>query len=187
MKPPDRIVAGPILLRRYRSADVDRLLATINESLEHLSPWMPWAQEQNTRVGVARFVASAEDGWNAGSDFNYGIWSRNEEEFVGGCGLHARIGAGAMEIGYWIAKKHARRGYATEAARALTDAALDMPTITRAEIHCDEANVHSAAVARALGYRLDRIQTDEIQAPAEIGREMVWVLPKGSAEARGSA
>ena len=185
MKPPDRIVAGPILLRRYRSADVDKLLVTINESLEHLSPWMPWAQEQNTRVGVATFVAGCEDGWKAGSDFNYGIWSRNEEEFVGGCGLHARIGAGAIEIGYWIAQKHTRRGYATRAARALIEAALAMPTITRVEIHCDEANVHSAAVARALGYRLDRIQTDEIQAPGEIGREMVWVLPKGSA-AKGS-
>jgi RimJ/RimL family protein N-acetyltransferase len=147
---------------------------------------MPWAKEPNNALGVAGFVARAEGGWTAGSDFNYGIWSTNEAELVGGCGLHARIGAGAMEIGYWIAQKHTRRGYATEAARALTEAAFNMPTITRVEIHCDEANVRSAAVAKALGYRLDRIQPDEIQAPGEIGREMVWVLPKGSAEAAGS-
>ena len=53
-----------------------------------------------------------------------------------------------------------------------------MPTITRVEIHCDQANVHSTAIARALGYRLNRIQDDEIQAPAEIGREMVWVVSR---------
>jgi RimJ/RimL family protein N-acetyltransferase len=182
MKPPDRIAAGPVLLRRIRKADVDTLLATINESLEHLRPWMPWAQAPNSRAGVADFVAAAEDGWNEGTEFNYGIWSKKEEELVGGCGLHARIGIDALEIGYWIAEKHTRRGYATEAARALTQVALDMPTIKRVEIHCDQANVHSSAIAKALGYRLDRIQDDEVQAPAEIGREMVWVVSKEGVE-----
>jgi RimJ/RimL family protein N-acetyltransferase len=185
MTPPERIAAGSILLTRVTPADVDTLLATINESLEHLRPWMPWAQSPNTRDGVARFVATAEDGWNKDTDFDYGIRSRNEEVLVGGCGLHARIGQGAVEIGYWVAEKHTRRGYATAAARALTEAALNMPTITRVEIHCDEANVRSAAVAKTLGYLLDRIQSDEVQAPGEIGREMVWVLPKGNADARG--
>jgi RimJ/RimL family protein N-acetyltransferase len=176
--PPDRIATGPLLLRRVTAADIDALLATINDSLEHLRPWMPWAQAPNTQAGVAGFVASAENGWRKRTDFNYGIWTGNEQELIGGCGLQARIGVGGLEIGYWVAQKHTRRGYATEAARALTHAALKMPTITRVEIHCDEANVHSAAVARTLGYRLDRIQDDEVQTPAEIGREMVWVLSK---------
>ena len=43
------------------------------------------------------------------------------------------------------------------------------------EIHCDEANVRSAAVPRRLGYRLDRIEDDEVTAPAETGRSMVWI------------
>ena len=175
VEPPDRIDAGPILLRRYTSADVDILLATINANLEHLRPWMPWAQAPNTRADVGDFVTRAESGWHEGTDFHYGIVTRTEEELVGGCGLHARIGPGALEIGYWIAQTHARRGYATEAARALTLAALSMPTVMRVEIHCDEANVHSAAIPKVLGYRLDRIRDDEIEAPAEIGREMVWV------------
>jgi RimJ/RimL family protein N-acetyltransferase len=175
LKPPDTIATQRLTLRRLGSADVDALLAAINDSLDHLRPWMPWAQEPNTRERVATFVASAEEGWLEGAQFNYGIWSREPNELVGGCGLHSRIGVGALEIGYWIAQKHTRRGYATEAAGALTRAALDMPTIRRVEIHCDEANVHSAAIPRALGYRLDSVREDAIRAPAEIGREMVWV------------
>jgi len=45
------------------------------------------------------------------------------------------------------------------------------------EIHCDKANVRSQAVPRRLGYHLDRIEADDIKAPAEIGRSMVWIFP----------
>ena len=48
--------------------------------------------------------------------------------------------------------------------------------IQRAEIHCDEANVASAAVPRRLGYHLDRIVPDEVEAPGEVGRSMIWVM-----------
>jgi RimJ/RimL family protein N-acetyltransferase len=63
----------------------------------------------------------------------------------------------------------------TAAARALTAAALAVEGISRVEIHCDEANVRSAAVARRLGYRLDRIVPDHVSAPADLGRSMIWV------------
>ena len=139
---------------------------------------MSWAQEPHTRAGQADFIARAEQGWEAGSDFNYGIWSEDEQELRGGCGLHARIGPGALEIGYWVARKHTGRGYAKAAARALTQAALSLPGITRVEIYCDEANVRSAAIPRALGYRLDRVDEDEIRAPREVGRGMVWVFDR---------
>jgi RimJ/RimL family protein N-acetyltransferase len=44
------------------------------------------------------------------------------------------------------------------------------------EIHCDEANVRSAAVPRRLGYRLDRVEDGDRTAPADTGRRMIWVL-----------
>jgi hypothetical protein len=80
-----------------------------------------------------------------------------------------------MEIGYWIDVRYAGRGLGTEAARMLTDVALALPGVTRAEIHCDEANQASAAIPRKLGYRLDRIEPHEPEAPGEQGRRMVWV------------
>ena len=45
----------------------------------------------------------------------------------------------------------------------------------RVEIHCDEANVRSAAIPERLGYRLDRIEDDEIATPGETGRSMIWI------------
>jgi len=57
----------------------------------------------------------------------------------------------------------------------LTDAALAIDDVDRVEIHCDQANVRSAAVPERLGYRLDRIEDDEIVVPGETGRSMIWV------------
>jgi len=49
---------------------------------------------------------------------------------VGSCGLGRRA-SGAVELGYWIARPHWGRGFATEAARALIDiaCALRLPAL----------------------------------------------------------
>jgi RimJ/RimL family protein N-acetyltransferase len=54
----------------------------------------------------------------------------------------------------------------------------------RVEIHCDEANVRSAAVPRRLGYRLDRIEDDRVSAPGDLGRSMIWVWPPDQVDGR---
>ena len=91
-----------------------------------------------------------------------------------------------MEIGYWLRADATGRGIVTAAARALTDAAPALPGVDRVEIHCDEANVRSAAVPRRLGYRLDRIEPDHISAPGDLGRSMIWVSRRSSSAATAS-
>lgn len=87
-------------------------------------------------------------------------------------GLHDRSGGGAVEIGYWCHVDHLGRGVATRAARALTALPAGLPTVDRVEIHCDEANLRSAAVARRLGYRLDRVEAAGVRAPGS--RAAAW-------------
>src|SRR5215212_3058492 len=139
---------------------------------------MAWADDEaTTPERRAAYLARCERGWEDGSDFSFLVLDPEERTVLGGCGLHRRIGPGAIEIGYWVHTDHGGRGIATALARALTGAALALPDVERVEIHCDEANVRSAAVSRRLGYRLDRIEGDEVTAPAETGRSMVWVRP----------
>jgi RimJ/RimL family protein N-acetyltransferase len=171
------VQTGPLLLRQMEPDDAVAIAAAVGNSLEHLRPWMPWATKESAdhRNQLARIVEAGEM-WAAGTDFLYLMMADQGRAMAGTIGLHRGVGDGGMEIGYWVAVDHLRRGYATEASRALTQIALGLPGVRRVEIHCDEANVASAAVPRKLGYRLDRTETVEPEAPGEKGRRMIWVF-----------
>jgi RimJ/RimL family protein N-acetyltransferase len=182
--------------------DAGAIAAAVGVSLEHLRPWMPWATPEaaDLRTQLVR-VAEADELWDTGTGFIYVIIARDTEpggplsqagyggdpdgEFVGTIGMHRRAVDDAVEIGYWIAADKTRRGYATAAARVLTPVALELSGTRRVEIHCDEANTASAAIPRKLGYRLDRVEAHEREAPGERGRRMIWVWDRGESPAAG--
>lgn len=120
-------------------------------------------------------ISEAEEMWEAGADYTYSVFAVGDGALAGSIGLHRRVGDGGIEIGYWIAEGAIGRGYATAAAAALTSVALTLPGVERVEIHCDEANAASAAIPRKLGYRLERMEAHEPEAPGEKGRRMIWV------------
>lgn len=173
--PPERIDAGRLRLRRWRVADAELVTRLVVENLDHLRPWMPWAQTTPTVEEERGFLERVHRGWEARTDFGYAA-ALPSGEHIGGFGLHTRQGPGTLEIGYWIAAAHTGRGHATAASRALTGAALALPGIDRVEIRCDEANRASAAVPRKLGYRLIEVIDRPSAAPGETGRGMIWVM-----------
>ena len=186
--PPELVEAGLLVLRRVSARDAGAIAAAVGASLDHLRPWMAWAAPEAADPRTQRVrVAEADEMWEAGTDYIYSVITADEETLVGAIGMHRRIGDGGIEIGYWIAAQQTRRGFATAAAEALTPVALGMTGVARVEIHCDEANVASNAIPRKLGYRLDRIDDHEPEAPGEHGRRLIWVRevsdPRTPAEA----
>jgi RimJ/RimL family protein N-acetyltransferase len=187
--PPERMpTASGGVLRRARPGDAEAFARAVAESLDHLRRWMPWAVPVATEASVQRDrLVMADASWADGTDYQYAILPADEHRIIGGCGLMRRIGPGAVEIGYWVHVEHTGHGHATAAARALTDAAWALPDVERVEIHCDEANLASAAVPARLGYRLDRTEDGEPEAPATSGRSMIWIAerPRGVRTASG--
>ena len=163
-------------LCRLRDIDGAQMALAIRESLQHLRPWMPWASEAAAQPQAQRERRrEAEQQWTEGSDYHYALRSHSSDVVIGAFGLHRRVGPGAIEIGYWIHVDWTGQGHATASAAALTAAALALPDIDRVEIHTDEANTISAAIPRRLGYRLDRVESRQPQAPAETGRHQIWI------------
>jgi RimJ/RimL family protein N-acetyltransferase len=173
--PPERIELSAIdaVVRRHRLDDLDALQQAIEESRDHLRPWMIWADQ--TRDDTANFLRRAREKWDAGEEFAYLIVNGADDRVLGGGGLHRRAGPESLEIGYWLRADATGRGVITAAAGALTDAAFALDGIELVEIHCDEANVRSAAVPRRLGYTLAELRDKPPATPAERGREMVWI------------
>ena len=173
--PPAELSGRLVTLRRYRLNDRDALWESIAASHDHLRPWMPWAQEPPTEESVLAFLIPAAEKSGPEHPAEYAITLADSGRFAGGCGLMPRIGPDALEIGYWLDVRCVGRGLATEAVALLTDVGLTVDGVDRIEIHCDEANVRSAAVPERLGYRLDRIEDDEIATPGETGHSMIWI------------
>lgn len=99
--------------------------------------------------------------FETGDDFVYGIFDGEESEVLGGTGLHPRIGPGALEIGYWIRVDRTGDGLATEAARAMREAASALPGIERIVIKCDPENEVSRRIPEKLGFTLlERLESD---------------------------
>lgn len=179
-RPPELIrLPGGVSLRRRAIGDAPELNAAVRANLEHLRPWMPWAKLEPSLEQSTAMVEAGVASWAEGTDFMYLVGlDAAPGSVIGAFGLHGRIGAGALEIGYWIHVDHVGRGIATAGAKALTEAALALPGIERVEIHCDNANTASSAVPRKLGYRLDQVIDSAITAPSESGRKQIWVVER---------
>ncbi len=170
-------------LRLLTVDDAEAVAYGVRDSLDHLRPWMPWADDQSASVDFQRERLRKLPAIRArGEEWQYGLFA-GDDAFVGSFGLMTRRGPGTFEIGYWVRADAAGHGLATRAAAALTDLALQQETVRRVLIFCDEANVRSAAIPRRLGFRLIRIQTRAPQAVGESGREMMWVKERADARA----
>jgi RimJ/RimL family protein N-acetyltransferase len=172
-----------VILRRIRATDAGAVAAAVASSLDHLRPWMPWATPESAdRRSQLTRAAEADEMWESGISYIYSVLTADHGTLVGEIGLHRRSGDGSMEIGYWIAGAHAGRGFGTSAAGAVTGVALALPGVRRVEIHCDVANTASAAIPRKLGYRLDRVEVRQPEAPGESGQLMIWVQDRAERE-----
>jgi RimJ/RimL family protein N-acetyltransferase len=202
--PPERFELGAIdlgrgdpeavVLRRLLVADAGAVARAVAANLEHLRPWMPWANAESADERFQRRrLTEAEAQWSRGADFGYGLFANDDGpggdagRLLGAFGLTARRGPKTLEIGYWLCADATGRGLASRAVEALTDVAAGLPDVERLLVYCDEANHASAAIPRRLGYRLDRVVAVPPEATAETGRQIEWVLSPSEWRARRDA
>ncbi|MEZ4358920.1 MAG: GNAT family protein [Kofleriaceae bacterium] len=176
--PAYRIETQRLVVRCYQPPDAPLLKAAIDESLDELRPWMPWASEEP--VALAKKVTLLRQfrgRFDLGEDFAYGAFDPTETDLIGSSGLHTRAGPDAREIGYWVHTAHTGRGYATEIAAALTRVGFEIDGVFRMEIHCDPRNVRSVAVARKLGYVHEATLRERVsRADGTRQDAMIWTM-----------
>jgi RimJ/RimL family protein N-acetyltransferase len=173
-----RIETTRLLLRCYTPGDAELLLRSINGSLEHLRPWIPWAQDQPQEIEwTGKFIRQFRGQFDLGQDAVYGIFDPQEQALIGGTGLHNRVGKDAREIGYWINVDHIDRGYATEAVCALIRTGFEIEGLARLEIHCDPENTRSNNIPQKLRFRHEQtIKNSSTDREGRFRDENIWTL-----------
>jgi RimJ/RimL family protein N-acetyltransferase len=175
--PAYRIETDRLVIRCWKPNDAPLLHAAISESLEHLEPWMIWANEEpkglHHRVELLRAFRGQFD---LGQDFQYGIFDPTERRVLGATGLHTRRGEGVREIGYWIHAQEIHQGLATESTSALIRLAIELDRVRRVEIRCDPDNDASAAIPDRLGFAMEGILQAESDFMGTPRDSQVWSL-----------
>ncbi|MCC6317316.1 MAG: GNAT family N-acetyltransferase [Gemmatimonadaceae bacterium] len=169
MPVPARLITRRLVLRRYRPEDAALLKPAIDESLDRLVPWMPWARHEPTPLAaLAERLTTFGASFDAGTEWAMGIFDPVESRLLGGIGLHRRGPAHVLEIGYWIRTGEEGRGYVTEAVAALRQVAAAVPGISHVRICCDPRNRRSAAIPDRLGFTsLGITPRDDTEANAD--------------------
>ena len=173
-----RIETSRLVLRCYAPNDAQLLLISVNESIEHLKPWLPWVKsEPETLEDKVAQIRRFRSMFDSDQDHTFGIFDKTEQTLIGSTGLHNRVGSNAREIGYWINVNHIHKGFATEAAAALTKIAFEIENLNRLEIHCDSLNQFSYGVAQKLGFIHEATLKERFLDDQEQPRnKMIWTM-----------
>jgi RimJ/RimL family protein N-acetyltransferase len=111
--------------------------------------------------------------------YDLGWWSyfvvyRAKQKLIGLVAFKGKPDAtGTVEIGYSIIDPYRQQGLATEAARGLTQLALDHPDVQQVIAHTLAFENPSNRLLKSLGFHYNGLSTD----PDE-GEEWQWVLAK---------
>lgn len=140
--------------------------AAIEASLPELKRWMPWAHQPTTLEDRREYLEASIERFESAEELTYVLWSPDGRVLLGNSSIHHLNWAVPKgEIGYWVATAQTGRGYAQEAAQALTALGLEHLGFHRLEIRCDARNERSARIPAALGYTLDvRFRNDDVSA-----------------------
>lgn len=176
--PAYTIKTNRLLIKCYEPQDAFLLKNAIDESLDHLSPWLPWTKSEPEEIEkkiqrVRRYRAQ----FDLDENYIYGMFSPDKSKLIGTIASKVTIGESAREIGYWLHKDYTNNGYATEASSALIKVAFEADKMERVEIHCDARNLKSSAIPRKLGFTKEAVvrRNDKSDDGGRIRFE-TWVL-----------
>lgn len=175
-----KIETDRLIIRCYEPKDAKLLKNSIDESLEHLLPWMPWAKNEPESVQTKlERLRKYRGQFDLGIDYTFGIFSKDEKKLIGSTGLHPRLSNNAREIGYWINVKYLKQGYATETVKALIKVGFEIEQLDRIEIRCDPNNIPSQGIPKKLGFIHEGTLKNRLtDTKGELRDVMIWTMFK---------
>jgi ribosomal-protein-alanine N-acetyltransferase len=99
----------------------------------------------------------------------YGLWAtilKEEEKYIGCCGLRAAEDKTRAHLGYYFARPYWRRGFASEASRAFIDVAFTRLRLLRLSADVEKGNAASEHILQKFGFK--PVRREEIPGSGRI-------------------
>ena len=153
-----KIETARLILREYTLDDFDALYEIVSDT-ETMRHYPEPFDEARTRNWIE---------WNLKNyaEYGFGLWAvvlKETQEFIGDCGITMQNIDGEVlpEIGYHIHKKYRRRGFGSEAAKAVRDWAFENTKYDCLYSYMKYTNVGSYSTAAAIGMKKIKEYPDE--------------------------
>ncbi|CAM2847217.1 GNAT family protein [Vibrio mytili] len=158
---PDFEIITPRLALRLISAEDASALHQLLATSPSLHTWLDWCNEDVSLQEAQDFLLSTRLNWVKAEAFGFGIYERETGALLGMVAVNELYQTFNMaSIGYWVADRYQRQGYAQEAIRALAEFCFATLCLTRLEIVCDPDNTVSQALIESVGAHKEAIARD---------------------------
>ncbi|HLV97650.1 MAG TPA: GNAT family N-acetyltransferase [Ktedonobacterales bacterium] len=174
----DELRGERVIVRPYRVEDAEALRAAVQESRDHLRPWLPFADEHQSVEESRDFIIRSMAKWLLRENFTLSIWDSATGAFLGGTGFHIHDWElRFFEVGYWLRASAEGHGYMTEAVRLLADFLFVQLGAQRVQIRCNALNTRSAAVAQRLGFIQEaRLRNERLAPDGSVSDTLIFSL-----------
>jgi RimJ/RimL family protein N-acetyltransferase len=179
-------IGNPILLDVPTAFETERLLIrapqigegaalneAIRESIEELSPWLPWVHPVPTVEDSEQYARESHAKFLLRQELAMRLISKENGELVGCGGLHVLSWSiPRFEPGYWCRTKYSGQGFITEATRGLTRFAFDCLNAQCVSIRCDARNERSRRVIERCGFTFEGTLRRSVRERDNVLRDM---------------
>lgn len=144
---PEVLCTERLILRRPRKSDAAAIFAEYAQDAE-VTKYLIWRPHRDIKE-TEEFLAGCLGRWASGEELTWGLTQKDDDRVIGmiACRIHGH----AADIGYVLARRYWRRGYVTEAVRAVVDWVASVESVFRVWAVCDTANAASARVLEKVG------------------------------------
>lgn len=169
-----------LFLREFTENDFDALFAVLGDK-EVMEHYPNVFDENKVRAWIQRNLERYQI-------FSFGLWAvvlKESGELIGDCGLTIQEIGGKIkpEIGYHIRKDMQKKGYGSEAAKAVRDWTFQNTPFNIVYSYMKHTNVGSLLTAKSIGMKLVDEFPDEVNGITKvyaITREEWMALKKGA-------
>ncbi|MCW8407499.1 GNAT family N-acetyltransferase [Legionella sp. PATHC035] len=142
-------------MRPPKSRDAKPVNLAINQSLNEISRWMPWASDPSLE-STEDFIRHGIESWKESQpkELPMIIELKSTREIISASGFNEKSNfeVPMFETGYWISTEFSGNGFITKAITAIARFAFEHFSADRVQICAQKENIKSINVAKRSGF-----------------------------------